>query len=145
MKDQIRAQLLSEMGFSQKAIEILEQNLNMGIMDDPTITAQYEGSCGDILMLALKINNNCIEDAMYEYIGCAGLQSCASAMTEMIKQKSIDDLSNFKADDIVNYLGGIPESKYECAEIARNTLLTALNNFRKMNLTEKENSKFENV
>ena len=58
MKDQIRAQLLSEMGFSQKAIHILEQNLNMGIMDDPTVTAQHEGTCGDILMLSLKINDN---------------------------------------------------------------------------------------
>ena len=71
MKDQVRPQLLSEMGFSQKSIQILEQNLNMGIMDDPTITAQHEGSCGDILMLSLRINNNYIEDAMYEYIGCA--------------------------------------------------------------------------
>ena len=31
MKDQMRWQLLSEMGFSKKAIDILEQNLNMGI------------------------------------------------------------------------------------------------------------------
>ena len=134
MKDQIRAQLLSEMGFSQKAIHILEQNLNMGIMDDPTITAQHQGSCGDILMLSLRINNNFIKDAMYEYIGCAGLQSCASAMTEMIKQKNIDSLLNFKAKDIVDYLGGIPESKYECAEIARNTLFTAINDYKKMHM-----------
>ncbi|MEJ2543454.1 MAG: iron-sulfur cluster assembly scaffold protein [Calditrichaceae bacterium] len=134
MRDQIRAQLLSEMGFSQKAIQILEQNLNMGIMDDPTVSAQHEGSCGDVLMLSLKINNDYIVDAMYEYIGCAGLQSCASAMTEMIKQKSIDSLSNFVADDIVNYLGGIPESKYECAEIARNTLILAIDDYKKINM-----------
>jgi NifU-like protein involved in Fe-S cluster formation len=134
MRDQIRAQLLSEMGFSQKAIQILEQKLNMGIMDDPTVSAQHEGSCGDVLMLSLKINNDYIVDAMYEYIGCAGLQSCASAMTEMIKQKSIDSLSNFVADDIVNYLGGIPESKYECAEIARNTLILAIDDYKKINM-----------
>jgi NifU-like protein involved in Fe-S cluster formation len=131
-KDQIRRQLLSEMGFSQNSIQILEQNLNMGIMDDPTITAQHEGSCGDILMLSLRIRNNYIEDAMYEYIGCAGLQACASAMTEMIKQKSIDSLLKFEANDIIKYLGGIPESKYECAEIARNTLYSAINEYKKL-------------
>ena len=133
MKDQVRQQLLSEMGFSQKAIHILEQNLNMGIMDDPSITAQHEGICGDILILSLRINNNYIEDGMYEYIGCAGLQACASAMTEIIKQKSIDSLLKFDANDIVEYLGGIPESKYECAEIARNTLITAINDYKKIN------------
>ena len=131
-KAQIRRQLLSEMGFSKKSIQILEQNLNMGIMDDPTITVQHEGSCGDILMLSLRIKNNYIEDARYEYIGCAGLQACASAMTEMIKQKSIDSLLKFEANDIINYLDGIPESKYECAEIARNALYSAINECKKM-------------
>lgn len=132
MKDQIRHQLLSEMGFSQKSIQILEQNLNIGIMDDPTITSQHEGSCGDILMLSLRIKNNYIEDAMYEYIGCAGLQACASAMTEIIKQKSIDSLLEFEANDIIKYLGGIPKSKYECAEIARNTLYSAIKEYKNM-------------
>jgi len=132
MKDQVRQQLLSGMGFSQRAIDILEQNLNMGIMDDPTITAQHKGSCGDILMLSLQITNSFIKDSRYEYIGCAGLQACASAMTEIIKQKKIDSLLQFEANDIIEYLGGIPESKYECAEIARNTLLTAINDYKKM-------------
>lgn len=133
MKDQIRQQILSEMGFSKKAIDILERNLNMGIMDSPSVTAQHEGSCGDILMLSLQIYDNCIQDAMYEYIGCAGLQSCASAMTEMIKGKNIQDLLDFTAEEIINYLGGIPKSKYECAEIARNTLIKAINVYQNEN------------
>jgi hypothetical protein len=39
------------MGFSEKAVAILEQNLNMGSMDQPSITKQHQGSCGDILFL----------------------------------------------------------------------------------------------
>ncbi|MEJ2052319.1 MAG: iron-sulfur cluster assembly scaffold protein [Calditrichaceae bacterium] len=129
MKDQARRQLLTEMGFSIKAVDILERNLNYGIMENPSITAQHEGSCGDILMLSLKIIDYCIDDARYEYIGCAGLQACASALTEMIRYKNINTLLNIKADDIINYLGGIPKSKYECAEIARNTLLLAIEDY----------------
>ena len=132
MKDQMRQQLLSEMGFSDKAIGILEQNLNIGIMDSPSITAQHQGTCGDILMLSLQINDNYIQDAMYEYIGCAGLQACASALTEIIKHKDIDTLLNLEITDIIDYLESIPESKYECAEIARNTLIKAINDYKKM-------------
>jgi NifU-like protein involved in Fe-S cluster formation len=69
---------------------------------------------------------------MYEYIGCAGLQACASALTEIIKQKDIDALLNLEIIDIINYLESIPESKYECAEIARNTLIKAINDYKKM-------------
>ena len=133
MKDQMRWQLLSEMGFSKKAIDILEQNLNMGIMDNPSITAQHQGTCGDILMLSLQIKDNYIQDAMYEYIGCAGLQACASALTEIVKQKDINTLLNLGVSEIIEYLESIPESKYECAEIARNTLITAINDYKKIN------------
>lgn len=132
MKDEMRQQLLLEMGFSNKAIAILEQNLNMGIMDDPSITAQHQGTCGDILMLSLRIQNNRIQDAMYEYIGCAGLQACASALTEIIKQKNIDTIINLEISMIIEYLESIPESKYECAEIARNTLIKAINDYKLM-------------
>ena len=120
------------MGFSTKAIGILEQNLNMGIMDSLSITAQHEGTCGDILMLSLRINDNYIQDAMYEYIGCAGLQACASALTEIIKQKKIETLLSLEISEIIEYLENIPESKYECAEIARNTLIKAINEYKKM-------------
>ena len=132
MKDQMRWQLLSEMGFSKKAIDILEQNLNMGIMDNPSITAQHQGTCGDILMLSLQIKDNYIQDAMYEYIGCAGLQACASALTEIVKQKDINTLLNLGVSEIIEYLESIPESKYECAEIARNTLIIAINEYNKV-------------
>ena len=57
------------MGFSKKAVAILEQNLNMGSMDQPSITKQHQGSCGDILFLSLRISDDRIVDAMYEYIG----------------------------------------------------------------------------
>ena len=125
--DEVRKQLLQEMGFSKKAIVILDKKMNIGIMENPTVKAQHQGSCGDILMLSLKIDAQMIKDAQYEYIGCAGLQACASAMTEMIKGKDVGRAGKLDVDDIINFLGQIPESKYECAEIARDTLRQALN------------------
>jgi nitrogen fixation NifU-like protein len=124
--EEVRAQLLEAMGFSRKAIGILDKNLNMGILKDPSIKAQHEGSCGDILMLSLKIENRIISDAKYEYIGCAGLQACASAMTELIKGQEIENAVKLDIDDIITYLERIPDTKIECAEIARDTLRKAL-------------------
>ena len=53
--DEVRQELLLDVGFSQKAVHILEQELNMYTMKQPTITAKHQGSCGDILFLSLKI------------------------------------------------------------------------------------------
>ena len=124
--DEGRQQLLEDMGFSPKAISILENNLNMYTMENPSITEKHQGSCGDILFLSLKITSNSIENAAYEYIGCAGLQACASALTEMIKGIRLDEAANIGVKDIIDYLEGIPQQKYECAEISRDTLRKAL-------------------
>jgi NifU-like protein involved in Fe-S cluster formation len=127
--EETRQKLLSDMGFSQKAITILDQKTNMGTMENPSITEQHQGTCGDILFLSLKIENKIITDAQYEYIGCAGLQSCASALTMMIKGKSLEDALQYSVDDIISFLEGIPHQKYECAEIAHDTLQKAVKNW----------------
>jgi nitrogen fixation NifU-like protein len=132
--EEIRQKLLLDMGFSQKAVRILEQNLNMGTMKNPTITEQHQGSCGDILFLSLQISNDRIEDAMYEYIGCAGLQSCASALTEMIRGKSLETAEKIEIEEIIEFLEGIPKQKYECAEIARDTLRKAIHSYNNPSL-----------
>ena len=71
---------------------------------------------------------------MFEYIGCAGLQSCASALIELIRGKSIDFASRIEIDDIIVFLEGIPKQKYECAEIARDTLRKAINSHQNSGL-----------
>ena len=125
--EKIREKLLLDMGFSQKAVYILDQELNMGTMQNPVITEQHQGSCGDILFLSLNIQDEKIEDAMFEYIGCAGLQFCASAIIELIRGKSIEFALQIEVDDIIAFLEGISKQKYECAEIARDTLRKAIN------------------
>ena len=131
--DEVREQLLEAMGFSKKAISILRDNVNMYTMENPSITEKHQGSCGDILFLSLNINEDIIHDAAYEYIGCAGLQACASALTEMVKGKKISEASKYEVQDIIDYLEGIPEQKYECAEISRDTLRKAVDKWRDTN------------
>ncbi len=124
--EETRKQLLQAMGFSGKAVAILENQLNMGNMAEADIREQHQGRCGDILMLSLKIAHGFIKDARYEYIGCAGLQACASAMTELVKGMSVTEAAELNVDHILDYLEGIPQQKYECAEISRDTLHKAL-------------------
>ena len=124
--DPVREQLLRNMGFAQKAISILDQNLNIGKMEDASVSEQHQGACGDILFLFLKINQDIISEASFEYIGCAGLQVCASALTEMVRGLNLDQAQQIEATDIIDYLESIPQRKYECAEISRDTLHKAI-------------------
>ena len=46
-------------------------------------------SCGDEIVLNIKLNNDIIEDASFEGVGCAISQASASMMIDIIKGKTI--------------------------------------------------------
>jgi nitrogen fixation NifU-like protein len=124
--DNKRKILLKAMGYSEKAIILLEKNAHVGEIKNSSKFATEKGTCGDVMMLYLLINKDIIEDAKFEFIGCAGLQAAGAGLIEMIKGNSVKNALTLKAVDIINFLGGLPQTKHECASIAENTLHKAL-------------------
>ena len=122
----VRIKLLNDMGYSDKAIKLITEKKHLREMENPTLKTRHEGNCGDVILLYLKVENAIITDASYEFVGCAGLQSTGSALVELILGKKLGELSNFKAQDIIDYLEHIPDAKHDCAEIAEGALHKAL-------------------
>jgi NifU-like protein involved in Fe-S cluster formation len=120
--DEKRIELLKAMGYSDLGIRFILEKTNVGQIEKPSIYAKEQGTCGDIMILTILIQKNIIKDAKYDYIGCAGLQAAGSALTEIIKGKKIDDIKKLEPKDILDYLGGLPQQKHECAQLACNTL-----------------------
>jgi ATP-binding protein involved in chromosome partitioning len=116
---------LRDAGYSAKATRILSQQLNFGALENPDIVATHQSDCGDKLIIYLKITNQKISNATYEYVGCRGLQAAASALTEMIKGKTLDEALKIDFQDVLTFLEGIPPSKYECIHLAVHTLREA--------------------
>ncbi len=125
--------LMVESGYSQKAIDLYVNNVNVGKLMDPTVITTFLGSCGDLIKLYLKINErNIIEDAKFYYLGCPGSASSASAMTLLLKSKTIDQAKKMTGDDILTELGGLPKSKLDCTKLSINTLRKAIAEYEKM-------------
>ena len=119
---QTKIEVLRNAGYSKKAIRLLKQQLNFGTLEKPDITAKHQSDCGDMLILYLKLDKQTIKDTKYEYVGCRGLESAASALTEMIKGKTLQEALKIGFLDVLTFLEGIPPSKYECIHLALNTL-----------------------
>ena len=114
--------VMRDAGYSERATLLLSQQLNYGALEDPDITAMHQSDCGDMLIIYLKLKNQKISNATYEYVGCRGLQAAASAITEMIKGKTLHEALKIDFQDVLSFLEGIPPSKYECIHLALNTL-----------------------
>jgi nitrogen fixation NifU-like protein len=124
--------LMQESGYSSKAIELYVNNVNVGKLENPTVATTFLGSCGDLIKLYLKINEkNVIEDAKFYYLGCPGSASSASAMTSLLKGKTVDQAKRITGDDILAELGGLPKSKLDCTTLSIKTLRKAIAEYEK--------------
>jgi nitrogen fixation NifU-like protein len=126
-------ELLEEAGYSKKAIELYGNKVNVGVIKSPDIVFAHTGPCGDIIKLYLKMDhkNSVIEDAKFQYLGCPGSASSASAITRIVKSKTLEEAKKITEDDVLRELEGLPKLKLDCPKLAVTALRKAIAEYEK--------------
>ena len=120
-------ELLKDAGYSEKVIGLYRNKVNVGVIEKPDVNLAYTGPCGDTMKIYLKITDEgVVEDAKFQYLGCPGAASSGSAITRIVKGKTLEEAKRITEQDILNDLGGLPESKLHCPKLAVATLQKAI-------------------
>lgn len=87
--------------------------------------------CGDVMSLYLKMKKTktgekIIESVKFKTYGCAAAIATSSAITDLVKGKTISEAIKISKNDIIEFLNGLPPIKVHCSILAIDALHEAI-------------------
>lgn len=88
--------------------------------------------CGDQMLMMIQVDpsTSIITDVKWKTYGCASAIASTSALSDLAIGKNLDEALKISAEDIANYLGGLPKQKFHCSVLGHEALAKAIANYR---------------
>jgi nitrogen fixation NifU-like protein len=116
--------------YNEKVIEVFKNPKNVGEIENADgVGTVGNASCGDIMQISLKIENNIIVDAKFKTFGCTAAIATSSTATEMVKGMTIEEALKLTNKRVVEELGGLPAQKLHCSVLAEEAIKKAIEDY----------------
>ncbi|MBR5621416.1 iron-sulfur cluster assembly scaffold protein [Candidatus Saccharibacteria bacterium] len=97
--------------------------------------------CGDQMLMMIQVIDGedpktkqpakIIKDVKWKTYGCASAIASTSALSELAKGRTLDTALKISAEEIEEYLGGLPKHKFHCSVLGHEALAAAISDYRK--------------
>ena len=86
--------------------------------------------CGDQMKMYIQVRDGRIIDVRWKTYGCASAIASTSALSELVKGKTLDEALKIDAKAIDDYLGNLPKHKFHCSILGHEALAEAIKKYR---------------
>ncbi|HVB99332.1 MAG TPA: iron-sulfur cluster assembly scaffold protein [Candidatus Dormibacteraeota bacterium] len=117
--------------FSAAVLDHFEHPRNAGDLADATVVVEVSNPvCGDLLRLAVRLEEGRVAAARFRTLGCVTSIACSSLLTELVTGRSLQEVDGITAERIAERLGGLEPATRHAADLARDAVAALLSRAR---------------
>ena len=113
--------------YSAQLLDHFQNPRNSGEVASPDAFAELENpACGDVLRLTLRVREDRVLEIRFMAQGCVATVACASALTELVAQKTLLQVRALRRETLVDLVGGLPTESSHASHLAMDALRASL-------------------
>jgi nitrogen fixation NifU-like protein len=113
--------------YSPQLLDHFQNPRNAGDLADADAVVELENPvCGDVVRLSLKLRDGRIGEVRFKAKGCVPAMACASALTEMVLDKTPEQARELTREDLTHAVGGLPQASSHAAQLTLDALTALL-------------------
>lgn len=99
---------------------------NAGLMREPDGVGadEYEG-CGDLARFFLRVQDGRVSEVRIQTYGCGPTIAAASAASERILGRAVDELVNLQPREVEDTVDGLPDDRKHAADVVAGAVRAA--------------------
>ena len=118
--------------YSEKVMEHFRNPHNVGeIPDADGVGTVGNPVCGDMMTIYIKVKDNRIANIKFKTFGCGAAVATSSMITELARNKTLEDALKITRQNVADSLGGLPPIKMHCSNLAADALHEAIRDYQK--------------
>ena len=117
--------------YTEKVMDHFANPRNVGEIENADGVGEVgNASCGDIMKIYLKVEEDVIQDVKFKTFGCGAAIATSSMVTELAIGKTLDEALVLTNQAVAEALDGLPPAKMHCSNLAADALHEAIKNYK---------------